>query len=107
MIRDFIKDVGAENVVLELCEERYEDELYEIISHPNYDRTFAQVHKLLNQKKPQRLLTIEDIISVDQGNFEFMVGLDTCSYRMPCKTVLGDRNFSLTQKRFHAKANLL
>ena len=52
MVRDFIRDVGAENVVLELCDERYEDEFYEIISHPNYDKTFNQVHKLLNQKKP-------------------------------------------------------
>ena len=48
MIRDFIREVAAENVVLELCDERYEDEFYEIISHPNYDRTFNQVHKLLS-----------------------------------------------------------
>ena len=48
MIRDFIREVAAENVVLELCDERYEDEFYEIISHPNYDKTFNQVHKLLN-----------------------------------------------------------
>ena len=107
MIRNFIKDLGAENVVLELCEERYEDEIYDIISHPNYDRTFNQVHKLLSQKKPQRLLKFEDQIAVNQGNFEFMVGLDQCSYRMPCKTVLGDRNLSITQKRFQAKAHLL
>ena len=65
MIRDFIKEVGAENVVLELCDERYEDELYEIISHPNYDRTFNQVHKVLSQKRPQRLLKFEDQISVN------------------------------------------
>ena len=107
MIRDFIKEVGAENVVLELCDERYEDELYEIISHPNYDRTFNQVHKVLSQKRPQRLLKFEDQISVNQGNFEFLVGLDTCSYRTQCKTVLGDRDLSLTQKRFQAKAHLL
>ena len=36
-----------------------------------------------------------------------MVGLDTCSYRMACKTVLGDREFSLTQKRYQAKSHLL
>ena len=96
MIRDFIKEVGAENVVLELCDERYENELYEIISHPNYDRTFNQVHKVLSQKRPQRLLKFEDQISVEGGNFEFLVGLDTCSYRTQCHTVLGDRDLSLT-----------
>ena len=26
---------------------------------------------------------------------------------MPCKTILGDRNFSLTQKRYQAKIHLL
>ena len=107
MIRDFIREVAAENVVLELCDERYEDEFYEIISHPNYDKTFNQVHKLLNQKRPKRLLRMEEQIAVNEGNFELLVGLDQCSYRMPCKTILGDRNLSITQKRFQAKANLL
>ena len=107
MIRDFIREVAAENVVLELCDERYEDEFYEIISHPNYDKTFNQVHKLLNQKRPKRLMRMEEQIAVNEGNFELLVGLDQCSYRMPCKTILGDRNLSITQKRFQAKANLL
>ena len=40
-IRDFIKDLEAEAVVLEFCEERYQEELYQILSHPNYDKTLA------------------------------------------------------------------
>ena len=60
MIRDFVKEIGPEQVVLELCDERYEEELQDIISHPNYDRTMSQVHKLLSQKKPSRLLRYED-----------------------------------------------
>jgi len=31
--------MGPEHVVLEMCKERYEDELSDIIAHPNYDRT--------------------------------------------------------------------
>ena len=77
-----------------MCEERYNDEVYEIVSHPNYDRTFSHVQKLLDNK-PERLLKF-DQIALDQGNFELLVGLDTCSYRTPCKTIFGDRNFSLT-----------
>ena len=50
---------------------------------------------------------MEEQIAVNEGNFELLVGLDQCSYRMPCKTILGDRNLSITQKRFQAKANLL
>ena len=41
LIRNFIKEVQAENVVLELCDERYGDELSEVLGHPNYDRTLA------------------------------------------------------------------
>ena len=62
---------------------------------------------MLSQKKPSRLLRFEDQIAVNKGNFEFMIGLDTCSYRLPCKTVLGDRNLSITQKRYQAKTHLL
>ena len=53
------------------------------------------------------MLRFEDQISVNEGNFEFLVGLDTCSYRMPCTTVLGDRYLSITQKRFQAKTHLI
>lgn len=105
LIRNVIKDLQAENVVLELCDERYEEELTDILANPNYDRTLAQVHTFLDSK-PERLLKY-DQISVDSGNFEILVGLDTCTYRTPCKTILGDRNFSITQKRFQAKLQLL
>jgi len=41
MIRDFCREMNAEQVVLEMCEERYEEELQDIISNPNYDRTMS------------------------------------------------------------------
>lgn len=55
LIRNVIKDLQAENVVLELCDERYEEELSDIMGNPNYDRTLAQVHRFLDTK-PERLL---------------------------------------------------
>jgi hypothetical protein len=36
-----------------------------------------------------------------------LVAFDTCSYRTPCKAIMGDRDFSITQKRFQAKTKLL
>ena len=48
MIRDFLKEISPEQLVLEMCEERYEDEMQDIIGHPTYDRTMGQVHKLLS-----------------------------------------------------------
>ena len=107
VIRDFLREVGPEQVVLEMCDERYRDELEDIVSHPNYDRTMSQVHRLLSQKNPRRLLKFEDQIAINQGNFEYLVGLDTCSYRLTCRTVLGDRNLSTTQKRFQSKVGLV
>ena len=41
LIRNFIKEVQAENVVLELCDERYGDEMSDVLAHPNYDRTLS------------------------------------------------------------------
>ena len=58
LIRNFTKELQADTVVLELCEERYQDELMEILSHPNYDRTLNTVHRLLTQN-PDKLLTFD------------------------------------------------
>lgn len=43
-----------------MCDERYQEELYEIISNPNYDRTLTQVHRIL-ETKPERLLKYDQI----------------------------------------------
>ena len=37
MIKDLIKDVKPDTVLIELCQERYDSWLYDIISDPNYD----------------------------------------------------------------------
>jgi len=37
----------------------------------------------------------------------YLIGIDTCSYRIPCKTVLADRNASITKKRLKSKINML
>lgn len=39
LIRKVVRDLQAEQVVLELCDERYETELEPIIDHPNYNHT--------------------------------------------------------------------
>jgi hypothetical protein len=46
-------------------------------------------------------------ISVQDSNMEYLIGLDYCSYRMPCKTILGDRSYKLTKKRFQSKREML
>ena len=48
MIRDFLREMNPEHLVLEMCDERYQDEMQDIIGHPNYDRTMSQVHRLLS-----------------------------------------------------------
>lgn len=60
LIRDFIKDLRAESVVLEMCEERYAEEMQDILEHPKYDNTMATVHKLL-ERDPKRLLKYKEI----------------------------------------------
>ena len=89
-----------------MCDERYDDQLTDVITHPKYYTTLQQVHRILESDNPDRLLKY-DQISLNSGNFELLVGLYTCTYRNPCKTTLGDRYFSITQKRFQAKSKLL
>lgn len=44
IIRNLIKDVRPESVVVELCQDRYDDYFYDAITHPNYDNTMRTVH---------------------------------------------------------------
>lgn len=53
-----IKEIQADNVVLELCDERFEEELNQVIQHPNYDRTFSTVHRILDEK-PEKLINYD------------------------------------------------
>lgn len=38
---------------------------------------------------------------------EYLVGLDYCSFRLPCKMILGDRSYFTTKKRYEGKVKML
>lgn len=59
------------------------------------------VHKILD-KKPEKLKEY-DQIDIFDSNMEYLIGIDYCTYRMPCTTVMGDRSYKLTRKRFDSK----
>lgn len=63
------------------------------------------MHKILN-KDPSKLLLLEEL-GIENSSLEYLVAIDYCSYRMPCKTVLGDRSYKLTKKRFQSKQAML
>lgn len=77
LVRDFIKELQPEEIVLELCDERFENEIRDILSHPNYDKTMNKVHLLLDAHDPEKITRLKDI-AIDHGNFELLVGFDTC-----------------------------
>ena len=60
-----------------MCDERFDGEMRDIITHPNYDRVIGRVQKLLTQEEPSKVAKLDDI-SVDHGNFEMLIGYDTC-----------------------------
>ena len=39
LIRDIVRDLRPESVVVEMCDERYNRWLSDVIGHPNYDQT--------------------------------------------------------------------
>ena len=109
LIRDLIKDVKPETVVLEMCQDRYEHWFYDALSHPNYDKTLSDIHQILDSEKPEQLMAYKGLdISKTSSHVEFLIGLDVCSYRMmPCKTVFGDRSIKITNKRYKSKVQML
>ena len=55
LIRDFIKEIGPEEIVFEMCDERFDEEIRDIITHPNYTQIFSKVQKLLSQEEPEKV----------------------------------------------------
>lgn len=100
-----MRDLRPDSLVLEMCDDRFERWLNEIVAHPNYDTTMQNVHNILD-KKPKKLVDYDEI-SVEDSNLEYLIGLDYCSYRLPCTTIMGDRSYKLTRKRFESKKAML
>ena len=77
LIRNLIKEVKPEVVVLEMCQDRYDHWFYDAIAHPNYDRTLMDVHRLLDKGSPEALLEYKGVdFSKSSSHLEFLVGLD-------------------------------
>lgn len=105
LIRDVMRDLRPDALVLEMCDERFEKWLSEIVAHPNYDTAMQNVHNILT-KRPEKLVEYDEI-SVEDSNLEYLVAFDYCSYRLPCTTIMGDRSYKLTRKRFESKKAML
>ena len=77
LIRNLIKEVKPEVVVLEMCNERYEHWFFDAISHPNYDHTLMDVHRILDTGKAHDILQYKGLdVSKSSSHIEFLVGLD-------------------------------
>ena len=81
LIRDLLRDLRPEALVVEMCDDRHARWLQEVIAHPNYDNTIVQVHNILD-KKVEKLKEF-DQIELEDSNMEYLIGIDYCSYRMP------------------------
>lgn len=105
MIRDTLKQLRPDSLVVEMCDDRYERWLADVVSHPNYDSTISHIHELLD-KDPEKLKKFSEI-DLEDSNMEYLVGIDYCAYRLPCKMVLGDRSYFTTKKRYEGKVKML
>lgn len=90
-----------DSLVVEMCDDRYDRWLADVVAHPNYQATISDIHQIL-KKDPEKLKAY-DQIDVEDSNMEYLMAIDICSYRIPCKTVLGDRSYKITKKRFEGK----
>lgn len=105
LIRSAMLTLRPDALVLEMCDDRFDRWLGDVVAHPNYDTTMQNVNDIL-EKKPEKLVEYEEI-SVDDSSLEYLLAFDYCSYRLPCKTIMGDRSYKLTRKRFEGKKAMI
>lgn len=100
-----MKSLRPDSLVVEMCDERYERWLADVVAHPNYDDAISHIHKLLDND-PEGLKRFKEI-DLEDSNMEYLIGIDYCSYRIPCNMVLGDRSYFTTKKRYEGKKQML
>jgi hypothetical protein len=96
-----MKDLRPDSLVLEMCNDRYERWIADAVADPNYDALIGVVHRVVD-KDPEKLLKLEHL-DIYNSNIEYLIGFDFCSYRMPCKPVMGDRSYKVTKRRYESK----
>lgn len=77
MIRDIIKEVKPDQVLVELCQDRYDNWMFEIVSHPNYDKQMDVLHKMLDKNLIERVAE-GNHMDVEKSYMEMLVGTDIC-----------------------------
>lgn len=76
------------------------------MKHPKYEHIINKFYKIINnEEKILKLTEKSDLLELKE--MEFLIGIDICSFRIPnCRSVLGDRDWTITQKRMKAKLRL-
>lgn len=76
------------------------------MKHPKFDALMEKFYKVLKEpEKVHKLSQKSDLIELKE--MEYLIGIDICSFRIPqCRSILGDRNISITSKRLKAKMRL-
>ena len=106
MIADFIKDSKPQNVVVELCDERFNTFFNDVMKHPKYEMLIDKFYQILHNEEKAKLLSEKSNL-IDIKGLEYLIAIDFWSYRMlRWRSVLGDRNWSITTKRMKAKNRL-
>ena len=41
LVRDVVRDLRPESLVIEMCDDRYDRWLADVVAHPNYDSTVS------------------------------------------------------------------
>ena len=106
MIADFIKDSRPQNVVVELCDERFNAYFNDVMKHPKYEMLIGKFYQILHDEEKAKTLSEKSNL-IDLKGMEYLIAIDFWSYRMlRWRSVLGDRNWTITTKRMKAKSRL-
>ena len=104
IVRNLIAKSKPANVLLELCDERFEQRFNDVMQHPNYKYSINNVHTVIDEDHA----LLSEISPFPAEDLPWLLAIDTCSFRLgQCKSHLADRDYKLTQKRLKSKIKLL
>jgi len=81
LINDFILESKPQNVVVEMCDERFNESLNEVMKHPKYEMLMERFYEAIEDNDKLVKLSKKSNLSDIRG-LEYMVAIDICSFRV-------------------------
>ena len=78
IVRNLVAKSKSKHLLLELCDERFENRFDSVMQHPNYQFSINNVHTVIDEDHS----LLEEVSPFPISDLPILLAIDTCSFRL-------------------------